>query len=595
MKKSLHELQDKIIFSKYHLEKYLGKGSFSQVFLTKNIKTESLYATKVENRIKSIGLLEKEAYFLYLLKGFGIPEIISFGRSGKYNVLIQQLLGKTLAELFKITKRKNKIKDLCMTAIQIIERIKYIHSKGIIHRDIKPENFLVGYPDSSTIYIIDFGLSRKYRSSKSGKHVNFFKNKFAVGTIRYLSLNASMGIEPTRRDDLESIAYMLIYLGKGNLPWNHIRGKTLNECLFKSYKIKLNTSVEKLCEGLPKEFIIFTNYVKSLKFNQDPNYDYLKNLFINVLKEMQEENDLNFSWIKDIDKIKSKSPIRYRYINNSRKSSPRSRLLQKIKESSFSRLTINKRENSEILTENNLINEDQKSCDRFFNKKLNEQNINTENKILCFSFKSNECTNINEKNELENIETNNKNISNSNYSKNLDNNFADQFNNIIEKSNSIEYNKSRTENKKFPILINSLNKNINNETIKINNNNHKRTYSNNNNEYIPFERRFNKDELLKFNFWTIENTDYMSKNLNNNYNYINKNTITRDKNCFINSRNQLLKNEIKTCILPENQKENYYSIKQGNVYKKKKSNDTFNNIGDKSKNLRLPFETEIFY
>ena len=329
------ELKNKIFFDKYKIIKNLGKGSFNNVYLLKSIKDNKLYAAKLEERISSTGDLEKEAYFLYTLKNFGIPELITYGHSGKYNILILQLLGKSLKQLF--SENTYKIKDLCMSAIQIIDRIKFIHSKYIIHRDIKPENFLIGNPDSSTIYIIDFGLSRKYRSSRTGKHIEYFINKKVPGTIRYLSLNASLGIEQTRRDDLESIAYMLIYLGKGSLPWNHIKVKNEIELSVKTYKLKKFLKLENLCVGLPNELISYIKYVRKLKFDEEPDYNYLKNLFITSLKKLNELNDLCFFWINSDDKIFGKlkpfSMNDVKFKKQKRKSSSRKRLLKKVEES----------------------------------------------------------------------------------------------------------------------------------------------------------------------------------------------------------------------------------------------------------------------
>ena len=343
-------LLKKILFSKYQIISLIGKGVLTDVYMAKSLKTGKLYAAKVEERLKSIGSLEKEAYFLYILKGFGVPEIITYGRSGEYNILIQQLLGESLTQLFK--KSKNRIKDLCMAAIQIIDRLKFIHSKFIVHRDIKPDNFLVGNPDFSTIYIIDFNLSRKYRSSRTGKHINFFINKTNPGTIDYLSLNVTSGIEPTRRDDLESMAYMLIFLSKGVLPWSNVRGKNINEIAYKIYKIKKYISLEKLCEDLPNEIILFIKYVKLLKFDETPNYTYLQNLFFTILKNMNQENDLNFSWMNEKDRTilrnKAKSPNFPKNLNNSNKSNSKSRLISRIKNSLINHHNFDKKNNNSM-------------------------------------------------------------------------------------------------------------------------------------------------------------------------------------------------------------------------------------------------------
>ena len=324
------ELQGKIFFKKYKLLRLIGKGSFSEVYLGENIVTKKIYSVKIENRylIKTENL-EKELYILLNLKCFGIPEVISFGRSGKYNILVQTLLGKSLEKIWLENNRSFNIKDLCMIAIQTLDRIEYIHSKNYLHRDIKPENFLVGYPDSSVIYLIDFGLSKKYRSSRTGKHIKSLKIKKIDGTTNFLSLNAMRGNEQSRKDELESLGYMYIYLAKGELPWSNIKCHKIEDMITKTGIMKSKISVENLCQKLPNEFCQYMNYVKKLSFEQNPDYEYLRNLFKNILFRNKERLDNIFSWV-DPRNI-SKDNIRKRYSSLPRKrSNTHTRLLRKI-------------------------------------------------------------------------------------------------------------------------------------------------------------------------------------------------------------------------------------------------------------------------
>lgn len=296
------------IFGKFQITKIIAITSLSTVYLAKCLKEKNKYvAIKIQGINSLVSELEREAYFQYYLKGIGIPKVISFGKIGKFNVLVQTLLGKSIDKLFNANNNyASKMKDLCMAAIQIIDRIEFIHSKNIVHQDIKPENFLVGNPDTSLIYIIDFGLCKKYRSSRTGKHIIFSKNKKFIGTFEYCSIHTMKGIELTRRDDMESIGYMLIYLITGTLPWFGIEGP-YSERYEKVYEIKANISNEDLCKGLPIEFCKYMKYVKSLKFEEDPDYDYLRKLFFSILYKMKDTFDLNFSWKKQI--IPNKKPL----------------------------------------------------------------------------------------------------------------------------------------------------------------------------------------------------------------------------------------------------------------------------------------------
>jgi len=302
MSTKYNELKNKVLFGKYSFDKIIGKGSFGCVFHGTNIKDNSEVAIKLEMKNLKDHLLELECNFLLLLKGYGIPDVKSYGRSGKFYALVLELLGINLKEL-KNSKKNFSLKDVSMLAIQIIDRIEYVHSKYIVHRDIKPENFLLGYKNSSTIYIIDFGISKKYRSSRTGKHIRYSKTGKIFGTIRYCTYNASLGLEQSRRDDLESIGHMLIYLAKGDLPWINIKEGTMKKRYFQILKIKKNISPKALCQNLPNEFLEYVKYCKNLKFEENPDYEYLRNLFRKILMNLNEINDKRFTSFSKINNL----------------------------------------------------------------------------------------------------------------------------------------------------------------------------------------------------------------------------------------------------------------------------------------------------
>ena len=207
-----------LLFKKYKLLKNIGSGFFGTVFSGLNVLTKEKVAIKIEKSKKTKSILEREAYILFYLKGPGLPEVKSFGKTKRYNILVETLLGRSLHEIYIDCNKKFSIKDICMIGFQLLERLEYIHSKNYIHRDIKPHNLLVDFRNEGHLYIVDFGLAKKYKSDR-GNHVKFSINKMISGTPRYCSANSMRGVEQSRRDDLESLCYLIIYFFKGSLPW----------------------------------------------------------------------------------------------------------------------------------------------------------------------------------------------------------------------------------------------------------------------------------------------------------------------------------------------------------------------------------------
>ena len=296
------EFLNKTLFGKYKLGNIIGKGSYSLVFSAQNLVDNNMVAVKIQEKSQIYGNLEKEAYYLYTLKGTGIPKIYSYGIYKKYYVLVEQLLGKSLEQLFNSDANRNinnikRQKDIIIASIQVLDRIEFLHSKLILHLDIKPDNFLTGDPDSSLIYVIDFGFAKKYRSSRTGKHINYSKKGYFNGNLKYSSVNTMRGVSPSRREDLESLGYMIIYLYNKKLPWENLQSQDKNSLAQKIFELKKTIKMEHLCVNMPEEMIIYMNYVKSLKFEQEPNYNYLRELFQNLLKKFNLNERPHFSWI----------------------------------------------------------------------------------------------------------------------------------------------------------------------------------------------------------------------------------------------------------------------------------------------------------
>ena len=421
------DLLNKIIFGKYKVNKVIGTGSFGSIFQGKNIINKELVAIKTEADKKQIKLLESEAYFLFYLKNFGIPEVKSFGIYKNYKVLVETLLGDDLVKLFNKHKKMN-MKDFCMIFIQLIDRLEYIHSKYIIHRDIKPENIMFDLETKKIIYLIDFGLAKKYRSSKTKKHISYSVPNILTGSERYCSINVMNGVEQSRRDDLESAGYVMIYLSsKKCLPWiqTKIKSLSLKERFNYIKKIKNETTDEKLCEYLPKAFCYYMKYVKKLRFEEDPDYDYLRGLFIDLLTSLEMKNDLRFSWISKKEKELTEINLKKESNFYKRKTSFQIRLLKKIESKEKEKINYNSENiGNKIIS---LFNKDNKEEQKIQTKKLNmhiidEKNISQDDKNDK-NYKIYGITNNNSNNFVINTETKNKNKNLLiNKSKNNDNN-----------------------------------------------------------------------------------------------------------------------------------------------------------------------------
>ena len=286
------------IFNKYKLIRKLGQGSFGSIYEAQSKYSNKFYAVKLEDMKQDQFILEDESIFLSYLNIPQIPKVKTFGYSGSYIILVMELLGKSLDKIInELPSRKLSIRCVCNIAYQLILIFEKIHNCWIIHRDIKPANIAIGREEKSKyIYLFDFGLSKKFISSKTLKHYPFRQNNKLIGNARYSSINALNGGTQSRRDDLESLGYLTIYLLVGRLPWQGYISRSKEDKYYKIKQIKQQTTAEQLCEGLPRQFQEYIKYTRSLKYEENPNYNYLKNLFLSVLKSYNYDFDYYYDW-----------------------------------------------------------------------------------------------------------------------------------------------------------------------------------------------------------------------------------------------------------------------------------------------------------
>ena len=362
---------NKLIFSKYLIRKKVGKGSFGTVYQGVNTTTNEKIALKVEKREQNDpGTLENEALRLVYLQGEGIPRVYCYGHNLEHNLLVEELLGKSLEDIFNANGKPFSLKTVCVLGIEMINRIQYIHSKHYIHRDIKPDNFMTGRgTNEKKIYIIDFGLAKKFYSVSKGQHIKFITGKHLIGTARYCGRNAHRGFEQGRRDDIESIGYVLMYFLLGQLPWQGLKVKKNEDQFEKIAQKKYTTSFEELTAGQPEEFLLYFKHVDNLEFEDKPNYVYLIGLFQNIIDRFCKDCFYDFDWKKDSYSYYS------REMKNYRKSVDISLIVNKNKDASAVDYSNEGNEEEEENENEENENEDDENQNYIKNKKIKKKEV----------------------------------------------------------------------------------------------------------------------------------------------------------------------------------------------------------------------------
>lgn len=296
------------VANRWRIGRNIGHGSFGEIHVGTDKRTGEEVAIKIENSATKHPQLYLEAKLLNHLAAAspapGIPRVhYHIDNERGFNFMVMDLLGPSLEDLFNFCGRKFSLKTVLLLAEQMLARIRFIHQHNYIHRDIKPDNFLMGLGKyGSLVYLIDFGLAKQY-CDQHGRHIPPRENKSLTGTARYASINTHLGLEQSRRDDLESLGYVLMYFNRGSLPWQGMKGANKRQKYEKIREKKLATSIEELCQGHDIGFAHYLQICRNYRFDECPDYDLLKSIISNMIEKHGYKYDSVFDWNQRYTKV----------------------------------------------------------------------------------------------------------------------------------------------------------------------------------------------------------------------------------------------------------------------------------------------------
>ncbi|KYR01840.1 putative protein serine/threonine kinase [Tieghemostelium lacteum] len=282
-----------LIKGRWTVLKKIGQGAFGEIYSGKNIINGEQIAIKVEKVDTKKQVLRLEVAVLKKLQACPyVCRFITCGRHNDYNYMVMELLGDNLSELRRRqADGKFTMGTTLKLGIQMIQSLQAVHDLGYLHRDVKPSNFAIGLGQNkrNITYLIDFGLARRYVLASGEVRPPRDSTGFR-GTARYASINSHLSKDLGRRDDLWSIFYVLIEFAEGQLPWRKLKDKDQ----IGDMKMKYNTP--ELVRDLPPQFSQFMKHLKSLNYEDRPNYVFLQSLLNECYVSLGLNESTPFDW-----------------------------------------------------------------------------------------------------------------------------------------------------------------------------------------------------------------------------------------------------------------------------------------------------------
>jgi serine/threonine protein kinase len=306
----------------------LGSGGYGEIFAVRSADSSDLLALKTENLDSRVPTLSNELHFLKLLPPEPcFPRVVYEGSTQAVKFFVMPLFGPSVGAIRRLWEGQHfSLPTICRVALETLAIIEKLHSAGIVHCDIKPDNFLLNQASVGGFVLIDFGLSSRWRSPETHRHIESRTSDGFRGTLRYGSTFVHKLCEPARRDDVISWFYSIVEIAKGKLPWKDVQDNHL--CM----SCKQTITAEKLCAGLPQPMQTIWNSIRTLEFEEEPDYALIKRQIEEMAHEIEFGGESQYDWETRPEMMCQLTPFPELFDKNLMKAQARTAVVKRKKE-----------------------------------------------------------------------------------------------------------------------------------------------------------------------------------------------------------------------------------------------------------------------